>query len=184
MTDRGAWSSTPTGSGSVTIPAGYHNGSGKVNTTTVYNNGYNAGVTAADNRVNTNSTNYKSGYNAGYSAGHNTALSIKYTTVSVSGVAGKADFTDESGKTESRQYVQASYNVPGTVVAIRLDDTTNGNVWSYWTRVMNKTFTAQSATGFRVRTGATVTNTLCKIPLYTSSGPGSHTFKLTIYYVT
>ena len=31
--------------------------------------GYNAGVTAADNRANPNSTNYKTGYNAGYSAG-------------------------------------------------------------------------------------------------------------------
>lgn len=30
MTDRGAWSSTVTPSGSVTIPQGYHNGNGKV----------------------------------------------------------------------------------------------------------------------------------------------------------
>ena len=51
MTNRGAWSSTPTGSGSVTIPAGYHNGSGKVNTSTVYNNGYNAGYSAAETAI-------------------------------------------------------------------------------------------------------------------------------------
>ncbi len=51
MTNRGAWSSTPTGSGSVTIPAGYHNGSGKVNTSTVYNNGYNAGKTSGKQPV-------------------------------------------------------------------------------------------------------------------------------------
>jgi len=46
MTDRGAWTNTPTGSGKVTIPAGYHNGSGYVNTATSYTNGYNAGVSA------------------------------------------------------------------------------------------------------------------------------------------
>ena len=46
MTNRGAWTNTPTGSGKVTIPAGYHNGSGYVNTATVYTNGYNAGVAA------------------------------------------------------------------------------------------------------------------------------------------
>ena len=51
MTNRGAWSSTPTGSGSVTIPAGYHNGSGKVNTSTVYKNGYNAGYSAAETAI-------------------------------------------------------------------------------------------------------------------------------------
>lgn len=49
MTNRGAWTSTPTGSGKVTIPAGYHNGSGYVNTATVYTNGYNAGVAAGKN---------------------------------------------------------------------------------------------------------------------------------------
>ena len=69
MANRGAWTNTPTGSGNVTIPAGYHNGSGYVNTATVYTNGYNAGVTAADGRANANSVNYKTGYNAGYSAG-------------------------------------------------------------------------------------------------------------------
>ena len=37
MTNRGAWTSTPTSSGKVTIPAGYHNGSGYVDTKEVYN---------------------------------------------------------------------------------------------------------------------------------------------------
>ena len=36
MTNNGAWTSTPTTSGNVTIPAGYHNGSGYVNTASVY----------------------------------------------------------------------------------------------------------------------------------------------------
>ena len=53
MTDRGAWTNTPTGSGKVTIPAGYHNGSGYVNTATAYTNGYNAGVAANTSRIST-----------------------------------------------------------------------------------------------------------------------------------
>ena len=69
MTNRGAWTNTPTGSGNVTIPAGYHNGSGYVNTATVYTNGYNSGVTAADARANVNSVNYQTGYNAGVASG-------------------------------------------------------------------------------------------------------------------
>ena len=38
-------------------------------------NAYNQGVTEADNRVNTNSTNYKEGYNAGLTEGNNSATS-------------------------------------------------------------------------------------------------------------
>lgn len=44
MANRGAWISTPSSSGNVTIPEGYHNGSGYVNTSNVYNSGYNAGT--------------------------------------------------------------------------------------------------------------------------------------------
>lgn len=43
MKNNGAWTSTPTGSGKVTIPAGYHNGSGYVDTSSVYTKGYNDG---------------------------------------------------------------------------------------------------------------------------------------------
>lgn len=45
MANKGAWTNTPTGSGKVTIPAGYHNGNGYVDTSKSYTNGYNAGVT-------------------------------------------------------------------------------------------------------------------------------------------
>jgi len=51
MTNRGAWTNTPTGSGKVTIPAGYHNGSGYVDTATSYTNGYNAGNQSAINSL-------------------------------------------------------------------------------------------------------------------------------------
>lgn len=64
MPNQGAWKNTPTGSGKVTIPAGYHNGSGYVDTATVYTNAYNAGVTAADARVNTSSASYIEGVRA------------------------------------------------------------------------------------------------------------------------
>ena len=50
-----------------TVEAGYYNG-GTLDSRPSYNNGYNAGVTAADNRSNPNSTNYKTGYNAGVAA--------------------------------------------------------------------------------------------------------------------
>ena len=83
MTNRGAWTSGSSGSGTIAIPAGYHNGSGYVDCSGAYN----AGVTAADARVNTSSANYKAGYNAGYSSGVNAGKSTN-TTVTVTGAAG------------------------------------------------------------------------------------------------
>lgn len=58
MVNNGAWSNTPTSKGKVTIPAGYHNGSGYVDSTSVYNKG----MTDADARVNKNSESYIKGY--------------------------------------------------------------------------------------------------------------------------
>ena len=49
VTDRGAWTSSPTTSTKVTVPKGYHNGSGYVDTTTVYNAGYNSGTSKISN---------------------------------------------------------------------------------------------------------------------------------------
>ena len=62
------------------VPAGYYPG-GTLDSRPSYNNGYNAGVTAADNRANVNSVNYKAGYNAGVSAGR-TLKSKTYTIAS------------------------------------------------------------------------------------------------------
>ena len=66
MPNRGAlnWSGSNTTYG---VPAGYYSG-GTIDSRPSYTNGYNAGVSAADNRVNTNSQSYKSGYNAGVAA--------------------------------------------------------------------------------------------------------------------
>lgn len=61
MPNNGAWSSSTSGAGIVTIPAGYHNGSGGVDCSGAYN----AGVAAADARVNTSSASYNSGYTNG-----------------------------------------------------------------------------------------------------------------------
>ena len=63
MANQGAWTNTPTGNGKVTIPAGYHNGNGYVDTSAVWN----AAVTAADSRVSTGSASYSAGYNTGKS---------------------------------------------------------------------------------------------------------------------
>lgn len=45
MTNNGAWTGATTGEGNVTIPAGYHNGSGYVSGKTSYNDGYTNGST-------------------------------------------------------------------------------------------------------------------------------------------
>ncbi len=64
MANRGAWTANTTGNSNVTIPAGYHNGSGYVSGAGAYNKG----VSDADGRPNVNSANYKAGYNAGMNA--------------------------------------------------------------------------------------------------------------------
>lgn len=49
MVNQGAWTSTPTAKGKMAIPAGYHNGSGYIDTTGVYNKGYTDGLASAQN---------------------------------------------------------------------------------------------------------------------------------------
>ncbi len=102
MPNKGAWTGATTGSGNVAIPAGYHNGSGYVSGAGAYN----AGISAADARVNTNSANYKGGYNAGVSAadGRVNADSANYkggynagVSATKKGTAGAGDVL--SGKT-------------------------------------------------------------------------------------
>lgn len=55
------------------VPAGYYPG-GTLDSRPSYNNGYNAGVTAADNRAAPGTVNYQSGYNAGVAAGKNSVF--------------------------------------------------------------------------------------------------------------
>lgn len=58
------WSDSNT---TYSVPSGYYSGG-----TLDSRPSYNAGVTAADNRANTNSVNYQTGYNAGVAAGKST----------------------------------------------------------------------------------------------------------------
>ena len=83
MPNNGAWSASTSGNGSVTIPAGYHNGSGTVSGATSYSNGYSNGVSAADGRVNTSSASYNRGYTNGKADGQAVPKS-KTLTISLS----------------------------------------------------------------------------------------------------
>ena len=68
---------------------------------TNYKSGYNAGVSAADNRANPSSTNYKSGYNNGYSAGRQ----LKYWSGTLTSTSDKRTFRLTTGATESNYYI-------------------------------------------------------------------------------
>lgn len=82
MPNNGAWSASTSGNGSVTIPAGYHNGSGTVSGAASYNKG----VSDADARVNTSSASYNSGYAKGYTDGqHNPIIKTIQITAHASG---------------------------------------------------------------------------------------------------
>ena len=81
MTNRGAWNSSPTASGNVTIPAGYHNGSGYVNTAGVYTAGYNAGKASAS--VNLSRVSMASTISKKYSGANNTE--VRNVAVTISG---------------------------------------------------------------------------------------------------
>ena len=99
MPNRGAWTANTTGNSNVTIPAGYHNGSGYVSGAGAYNKG----VSDADGRPNVNSANYKAGYNQGYeagkSAGNCTILRFNAGTLEGNSSSHRSDFNvDCTGK--------------------------------------------------------------------------------------
>ena len=80
MPNNGAWSASTSGNGSVTIPAGYHNGSGTVSGAASYkqghDQGYNQGVSDADARVYAGSASYNAGYANGHAAQKSTTLTV------------------------------------------------------------------------------------------------------------
>lgn len=51
MPNNDAWTNTPTAKGKVTIPVGYHNGSGYVDTTSIYNKGVTDGKATAKKNI-------------------------------------------------------------------------------------------------------------------------------------
>ena len=65
------------------LSSGYYIG-GTLDSRPSYTNGYNTGVSAADNRVNTSSASYSSGYNNGYNAGVS-AYRMTYANLRFSG---------------------------------------------------------------------------------------------------
>ncbi len=77
--NQGSWSSNTIDSGDITIPEGYHNGTGYVSGQGAYDSGYSAGnsdgYTKGYNDGNTNG--YNSGYNAGNSDGYTRGQSIQ-----------------------------------------------------------------------------------------------------------
>lgn len=89
MEDRGAWTNTPAGNEKVTIPEGYHNGEGYIDTSECYKKGYDEGVTFADNRVNSENASYKEGYNQGvtYADGRLNIETVSYKEGYKQGVA-------------------------------------------------------------------------------------------------
>ena len=68
------WSGSNTTYG---VASGYYTG-GTLDSRPSYTNGYNTGVSAADNRVNTSSASYSSGYNNGYNAGNSAGYNNGY----------------------------------------------------------------------------------------------------------
>ena len=68
------------------LSSGYYIG-GTLDSRPSYTNGYNAGVSAADNRVNTSSASYSSGYNNGYSVGNSAGYNSGYNAGVAAGAA-------------------------------------------------------------------------------------------------
>ena len=79
------------------LSSGYYIG-GTLDSRPSYTNGYNTGVSAADNRVNTSSASYSSGYNNGYSAGNSAGYNNGYNA----GVAAKTSRYASGSKSWSR----------------------------------------------------------------------------------
>ena len=82
------------------VPAGYYPG-GTLDSRPAYNSGYNAGVTAADNRANVNSANYKAGYNAGVAAGKTSYSIVPYSKETSGTLVNSYSLTVPSGKTRA-----------------------------------------------------------------------------------
>ncbi len=91
------WSASNT---TYSIPAGYYS-DGTLDSRPSYTNGYNAGVTAADNRANENSANYKAGYNAGVAAGKTSYSIVPYSKETSGTLVNSYSLTVPSGKTRA-----------------------------------------------------------------------------------
>jgi len=118
MINRGAWTNTPTSSGKVTIPAGYHNGSGYVDTSQVYEIGADEGTivfTEYKNQYVGTCTFDIKNYTSQYANLTNYSFSVGITnTVSDSGIYGIN--------------VNHSYNSTTGILTVKVNDGVNNNV--------------------------------------------------------
>ena len=115
MPNNGAWSASTSGNGSVTIPAGYHNGSGTVSGAASYkqghDQGYNQGVSDADARVYAGSASYNAGYANGKNDGYNEGKAASRVEVSAYG-----NIYGQSGDEHAGVTVHLVVKVGGVVV--------------------------------------------------------------------
>ena len=144
--------------------------------------GYNAGVTAADNRANPNSTNYKTGYNAGYSAG---AASKSLKTKTFSNVSrSSTTYTWKNTGNGNDKYTRIDVNLGlsgHTIVGIRWYNTSGADSWvlspaGYMAREGKQTFTL-------VSTGPTGSSWATASTICLPSGSSNGTYTIIVYYI-
>ena len=115
VVNRGAlnWSGSNT---TYILSSGYYTG-GTLDSRPSYTNGYNTGVSAADNRVNTGSASYSSGYNNGYNAGNSAGQIAKRNNITLQKIGPSDDDIKHATYTFSassgRCYIAAMAGDPG-----------------------------------------------------------------------
>ena len=192
MAERGNLNWKPTGSTTYSVPEGHYTGGtldssaaynagvtaadNRANTNSVnYKTGYNAGVAAADNRVNTNSTNYKSGYNAGVAAGR----TLKSKTYTVTGSSDKYSWTNTGGGKDSCN--KLTINTGLGTHTICAGYWISGN--NYWLLAANGLCTYGGKQTFtKMETGPTGAGWATADTLVLPCG-GEKTFTVTLWYV-
>jgi len=122
MTNNGAWNETPTASGQVTIPAGYHNGSGYVDTSTVYTKGYNSGKSDATVTYTTQTLSGSTTINA------SSTLEVKLTFSNLKQVIGIFDI---SGSGSYSRIARAYFSSSNSIVLQLKNDSTSAQSFTY-----------------------------------------------------
>ena len=111
VTNRGAWTSTPTSYGKVTIPAGYHNGSGYVDTGKVYDAGAISGkqnIITFYNAYNEQIGSTWGGQTVTYTATYTGKYVIAGFTVNIGSMEGTAKYTVYVNNVEKYNYTCGS----------------------------------------------------------------------------
>lgn len=112
MTNNAAWTNTPNASGQVIIPAGYHNGSGYVDTSTVYDNGYAAGKSASTVTYKTQTLSGSTSINAF------STVDVKLTFSSLKQVVGISDISGSG----SYSKIKRAYFASSTSIVLQLSN--------------------------------------------------------------